>query len=229
MRPFETGDVVYDVIKRRAWKMLNILANHFDDANTPCNFELYIGGGCLTNKVSDIDVFPVTDTIPDLIRDVTLVARSRNARTYLGAEYPIQLCSYSKPSLKELVDSFDYAHIQVGAKIELSPTRRVVEVYVSDNFIKANAVNTTWFTGSEYPLSSMIRAGKYYAKDRITRGDYIRCVIDTMVTVIRRGYKDYPDFKDQLDAVDLGLLPEELEEVERATLVELFELLRKDR
>ena len=188
-------------------------------------FECYLAGGALAGPVNDVDLFPVTE-IPEPL--AYCLATTKNATTYDTKPHPLQICAYKKASLTELVESFDYAHIQVGAKIEMHKSRvSVQEVYCSEAYLAAHALGTTWFTGSAYPLSSLIRAEKYKSRGLLTRGKYIRSLIDVVTGIIERGFKNYEDFKDQLDAVDLGLLPDELEEVTHARLMRLYELLKR--
>ena len=73
--------------------------------------------------------------------------------------------------------------------------------------------------GSKYPLSSMLRAGKYYKRGLMTRNQYMHCVVRALAATIKRGFIDIPDFKDQLDAIDLQLVEEDA--------LELYELLQR--
>lgn len=212
-------------IETRAYNIIHSLSS-----NIYCD-NFYMAGGCLASKnIHDIDIFPVINGDEIEIRNCNVITSSPNATTYDTNPWPVQVCKYWHPDLKTLVDSFDFVHIQIGvrvAKIPHSNIYQIEEIYLTDNFIVANATGSTWFAGSEYPLSSLIRAQKYQKYGIMSRGEYIRAVIDTLVAVIERGFKDYADFKNQLDAVDLGLLPEELEEVERGSLLSLFELLKR--
>jgi hypothetical protein len=61
----------------------------------------------------------------------------------------------------------------------------------------------------------------------LSRGAHIRAVISALAAVVKRGFSGYDDFKDQLDAIDLGLLPDEMSEVESAPLLELYNRLNK--
>ena len=213
-------------IRSRASSILWKIYKHWQGKPS---FRCIIAGGCLGDKINDVDLFPIDgDPLPEPI-NAELVSKSRNARTYKTDTHPMQLCSYHKATLKDLVEAFDYAHIQAGAVVRLGGDLdfAVEEICVTDAWITARATGTTWFVGSEYPLSSVIRAGKYLASGAITRSTHIRCVIDAMTETVRRGFKNYDDFKDQLDAVDLGMLSEEMDEVSRGKLMRLFELLER--
>ena len=201
----------------------------------------YVAGGCLAGPIADIDLFPGPADFPEITAEK--ICTSRNATTYKTGQHPIQVCNYRYDSLRKLLESFDYAHIQVGAELTfmpqsldpadnfktVKPELSVTRADFTDRFILAHTTDSTWYCGSEYPLSSMIRAGKYQKKGVLKRSGYIKAVLNALVDVLDRGFKDYEDFKDQLDAVDLGLVPEELEDIETANLAKLYEHLTKDR
>lgn len=188
----------------------------------------FFAGGCLaSDDISDIDVFPMASEPCVWKNKPKPVSSTRNAETFIVEPWPIQICHYIHPTLESLVDSFDFAHVQVGAEIEChgEGDYSVIKIYFTDAFVVANAAGTTWFCGSKYPLSSLMRAEKYAKRGKLKRSVYVRTVLDILREVVKRGFESYDDFKDQLDAVDLGMLPEETEEVERAKLMELYELL----
>jgi hypothetical protein len=197
----------------------------------------WIAGGCLTGTVNDIDIFPAGTSLEDSpFSKLPLLSQTKNAGTFKHNP-TIQFCKYRKPSLIELVNSFDFAHIQVGAVVRITKAYADAEhpawwtvdsVYYTDDFVEANAGRTTWFTGSEYPLSSLIRLGKYYKREIMPKTAYMCAVIDCMAAITKRGFKDYADFKDQLDAVDLGLLPEEMRDLGTGGIMDLYRALTKD-
>jgi hypothetical protein len=197
----------------------------------------WIAGGCLTGTVNDIDIFPAgTDLESSPFSKLPLLSQTKNAGTFKHTP-TIQFCKYKKQSITELVNSFDFAHIQVGAVVRITksyadaelPTWWYVDsVYYTDAFVEANAGHTTWFTGSDYPLSSLIRLGKYYKRDIMPKSAHMVAVLDCMAAITKRGFKDFADFKDQLDAVDLGLLPEELRAVGNSSVIDLYNALTKE-
>lgn len=210
---------------RAAWIMWQIGKCWPKDAVT----RFYLAGGALAGDVNDVDLFPVA--CEKIVHpNGTVICESKNATTIKCDPWPVQVCKYQRESLQALVESFDFAHIQVGAMISLKQGTAVVDyVYCTQAFLDARAIGSTWFTGSGYPLSSMVRLGKYFKRGSLGKSAYIRSVIDTLVAVVMRGFDGYADFKDQLDAVDLGLVPEELDEVSKSSLKELFELLNRER
>lgn len=136
----------------------------------------------------------------------------------------VQFCKYKKESLYKLVESFDFAHIQVGTRVEIEwrpggfegdpggyESSTVDEVAYTPDWEQSHLLETTWYTGSEYPLSSLIRTVKYFQRGAYAnKHEYKVDILNILSDIISRGYKDYPDYKDQLAAIDLLLLePEE--------------------
>lgn len=198
--------------------------------------EAYVAGNCLNRYTPhDIDLFPVTAQDCEAWRHMgaeDLLSRTKNAATYRVGDGPVvQLCFYQHPSLRALVESFDFAHVQVGAHVRVYDNGfagagcTVEEVHFTEAWRVAHAVESTWYIGSAYPLSSMVRTVKYAQHDAFSGKSYVPSLLNALMDVIRRGFKDYEDFKDQLDAVDLGLVAKDLEGCE---LQKLFERLRRD-
>jgi len=173
------------------------------------------GGAVCGDKVSDFDLYPVKGN--EFIIDVVgakaeslgckVLSHTANALTVeLPNRQVVQFCRYCKPSLKELVKSFDFTHIQAGITFSgYGDGPHSCDAYCTDGFIEAAVTGRTEYVGSEYPLSSVIRAGKYLARGRLTRVGAANSVVTALADVLRRGFKDYSDFKDQLDAIDLSL------------------------
>lgn len=210
----------YRIKKRVPWEALQKLLT-ID--------KVYIAGNCLNrSNPNDIDLFPVNRM--DFLRYESdhVLSRTPNAITVREDGVIIQLCDYHWPSLKELVDSFDFAHIQIGAKIDIRHSI-VEEIYYSNNWVLAHQIESTWFTGSAFPLSSLIRSNKYIQREDFAGKSYIPSILDIITAIVTRGFKDYQDFKNQLDAVDLGLLPEDMNDANRDNLMKLFEALRRDK
>lgn len=173
------------------------------------------GGALCADKVNDYDLYPVEGhpfnwgKIEDKLEEMhgKILFVSANAMT---AELPngqvVQFCEYHKPTLKELVLSFDFTHIQAGIEFAgywADPCSD--NVYVTSGFIAASVSGRTQYAGSEYPFSSLIRAGKYQARGRLTRIEAARTSARILDDILKRGFKDYADFKDQMDAIDLSM------------------------
>lgn len=176
------------------------------------------GGSLCGDEVHDFDLYPEYDnpfTVKGIearitetyAKDAVVVYKSPNALTVrlLAKNQIVQFCSYKKPSLEELVDSFDFSHIQVGIEFRGNGCAPFYEyVYYTDEFVLANVTRKTAYTGSEYPLSSLVRLFKYHKRGKLNKTETAQAVMKILKDVVDRGYEDYNDFKNQLDAVDLG-------------------------
>lgn len=189
--------------------------------------EVYVAGNCLNrSNPNDIDLFPVGKDDFNHHSSNHILSSTPNAVTIKEDGVIIQLCSYYWPSLIELVDSFDFAHIQIGANINIR-NLSITDIYYSDNWVEAHQMQSTWFTHSAYPLSSLIRINKYIQRGEFAGKSYIPSILNILTSIVSRGFEDYTDFKNQLDAVDLGLLPEDFDSIDKASLLTLFDLLKK--
>jgi len=189
--------------------------------------EVYVAGNCLNrSNPNDVDLFPVRKDDFNHHSSKHILSSTPNAVTIKEDGVIVQLCSYYWPSLISLVDSFDFAHIQIGAKINIR-NLSVTDIYYSDNWVEAHQMQSTWFTHSAYPLSSLIRINKYIQRGEFAGKSYIPSILNILTSIVSRGFEDYTDFKNQLDAVDLGLLPEDFDSVDKASLLTLFDLLKK--
>lgn len=179
------------------------------------------GSAIATPEIRDIDIYPVMGT-PFHIPSENILVKTRNATTIKNSP-PLQFCSYFQPTLKALIESFDFAHIQAGVRIE---DGLVVEIEWTHAFLYAGACQTSSFMGSEYPLASLIRLLKYHKRGDISDQSAMVASINILKSIVSRGFTGYEDFKDQLDAVDLGLIPEDQHEL-IPSLQDLFSLLDK--
>lgn len=230
-----SSELLEDHFERRVKSLLNDL-----DINLLGIGSFYIAGSSLNpSKPRDIDIFPVgPDDFEFYLLQLRkkhnkkIISKTKNALTLKIKDSIIQLCNYHHKSLKDLVESFDYAHVKIGALVEYWNNQILVkQIYISPDYITARTTGKTSFTGSDYPLSSLIRLFKYYNRsDHLLGNQFIFETIKILTSIINRGFTGYDDFKDQLDAVNLGLLPEKIEELgEGNTLVNLYYLLLKDK
>lgn len=193
----------------------------------------YIASGCFTDTVNDIDVFPVDtaefSSVLNRCKDLKTkpIYESKNALTFQCDGIRVQLCNYCYPTLEALVDSFDFAHIQVGAYIrpmhmcstdssESCYGIGSLLTYCTDDYKRSLLSRRTWYTLYDvtdpariermYPLSSMLRAIKYKERGLMSKSQYATTLIRILYNLLRRGFSDYADFKDQLDAVDLAVI-----------------------
>lgn len=171
----------------------------------------YVAGNSLNEEVpNDFDLYPVWkhqfDDVRSKIGEDNVVCVTKNAVTAKIDGHTVQFCNYFKDSLDELLESFDFAHVQVGARftkaLDSSP---ISNVDFTPNWLVAKSTGQTFYTHSEYPISSLIRINKYIKRGNYIGKSYIRDVIRILTDILNRGIEDYDDFKDQLDAIDLGL------------------------
>lgn len=212
-----------DILKRRIQKRIDRLPWDKIDC-----FGCYIAGNSLNRETpNDYDLFQIGD---EEIKtgDLKVLFSSKNARTVSGNGNTIQICHYMKKNLKELVKSFDFSHIQVGAALmrDLDGKMKVEKIYYTEDYIQAKLSESSEFTGSDYPLSSLIRLFKYVKRGNFSGKSYMWETLNILEAIVTRGFDGYADFKDQLDAVDLGLLPEELSGA-KGSLFKLFTALDK--
>jgi hypothetical protein len=197
--------------------------------------EFYVAGNSL-NKLApnDIDIFPIESlfTRDQASRLGNIVSETKNAITVkvnldenlthqngaeqneihsFGKTITVQLCNYQHKDLITLVNSFDFSHIQIGAKISVGES--IDQIYYTNEYSESKLCQSTEYTGSEYPLSSLIRAFKYAKRGDFSGNSHIFSVFKVLVDIVGRGFKDYQDFKNQLDAIDLGLVPENQSEL----------------
>ena len=171
----------------------------------------YVAGNSLNEEApNDFDLYPVWknqfDDVRSKIGEDNVVCVTKNAVTAKIDGHTVQFCNYFKNSLDELLESFDFAHVQVGARftkaLDGSP---ISNVDFTPNWLVAKSTGQTFYTHSEYPISSLIRINKYIKRGNYIGKSYIRDVIRILTDILNRGIEDYEDFKDQLDAIDLGL------------------------
>ena len=191
-----------------------------------CHGYFVAGNSCNAATPHDFDLYPWQNNrfdfegIKSRIKSVGgyVVIETCNALTVNIDDKIIQFCNYWKP-LVSLIESFDFAHIQIGIAVSIEwesgryVRSRIENVEYTDNWKRAHMLETTWYTGSEYPLSSLLRIVKYFQRGAYAyKFEYKKDIIRILNNIIKRGYKDYKDYKDQLAAIDLLLLePEEKE------------------
>lgn len=174
--------------------------------------DFYVGGNSLNAEhPNDIDVYPCNQeqflSLKDTLGDA-VVYTTKNATTAVIEHRTVQFCNYYHTTLAKLISSFDFAHVQIGAKV----TKTDITVEYTDNWLAARATGNTYYTGSEYPISSLVRIGKYIKRDNFNGRTYINDIVRILTDILNRGIRNYDDFKDQLDAIDLGLLSNENKE-----------------
>lgn len=187
------------------------------------NEKYMVAGGCFgVDTPNDYDIYPATGQRFDRkcireqakslakTRDCSVVHESKNAITVKCDGKLLQFCDYVKSSLPSLVTSFDFTHCQVGVLVKTTEDSNggfgapyVEEVFFTSEWVMARVTLKTKFTGSDYPLSSLVRTFKYAKRGLLNAAATRGTVLEILTAILERGYKDYADFKDQLEAVDL--------------------------
>lgn len=216
-------ELISNSIRERAAKVIPAWSIAFLLDNDP----FIVAGGCFTGgDVNDIDIYPVKcekfsrKDIEDKLESICAecVYESKNALSIkLKDGTKLQFCDYYKKDVFELIDSFDFWHTQCGIQYEPAwnadggfADPDIEEIAYSDDWLKFKLTGETHYTSSEFPMSSMIRLGKYIKRDMFHGRSYIPDVFNIVKDIVKRGYRDYNDFKQQLQAVDLlELDPEE--------------------
>jgi hypothetical protein len=205
---------------RMAARLRHIGFNEF--MNTLDLTDAYVcGNACNAAKPNDYDVYLTAEELAEFrhkkledMKDIKVAAKTKNSITFIFKESTvIQVCTYNKPSLQELINSFDFSYCRVGVTVTIDPETdwlKIEEVAITDEYIQYLASGVTEYIGSEYPMSSMIRVVKINEKGMFNGRSYIRSILTILNDIMKRGVSYYDDFKDQLDAVDLGLAPEDL-------------------
>ena len=173
----------------------------------------YVAGNSLNEETpNDFDLYPVFknqfDDVRSKIGEDNVVCVTKNAVTAKIDGRTVQFCNYFKPSLSELLESFDFAHVQVGARFTIDVALMAKVDFTSD-WLVAKSTGQTFYTHSEYPISSLVRINKYIKRGNYIGKSYISDVVRILTDILNRGIEDYADFKDQLDAIDLGLFGED--------------------
>lgn len=217
---------IKDVIKERMdVRLKNVYSAIAICLSYEYNGYFVAGNSCNASAPHDFDLYPWYskkfdfEGIKSRIESVGgyVIIETRNALTVNIGGKIIQFCNYWKPDLISLIESFDFAHIQIGVavNIEWGPEgydcSKIRYVEYTDNWQRAHMLETTWYTGSDYPLSSLLRTVKYFQRGAYAnKFEYKKDIINILNDIISRGYKDYEDYKDQLAAIDLLLFePEE--------------------
>ena len=194
--------------------------------------EFWVAGSSLLRPIpNDYDIYAYNGFDFAAIKEraksfehVHILWESKNALTLNINGTKVQFCNYKKRSLQELIESFDFAHVQIGIAVEICwmpgepedgggyDGNHYGKIQTSLAWHDAMIEQESKYTHSEYPLSSLLRVHKYRQRDWLSANQSKTCILQTLTDVLQRGYKDYKDFKDQLLAVDLRLLEPEQSE-----------------
>lgn len=190
-------DNVYKLIENRPF----ILAGGALCTQTPNDFDIYPSDG------KEFNLNNITNELTTFDKNrVKFITRTKNALTIIVDGQTLQFCTYVKNNIDELIKSFDFAHCQIGVCFNghgQSPT--IDGVKYTEDYLTSQLCGGTFYTGSEYPLSSLFRTIKYTSRGKFNGKEHIDAIMDILMDVVKRKFHDYNDYKDQLDAIDLGL------------------------
>lgn len=123
--------------------------------------QFWIAGSSLRpqENINDLDLYPISGTW----KEPTVGYTSTRNSWMIRGKYPIQLCHIRAPSLEGLVESFDFAHVKLGAEVHWNDGWVVRKVYVSENYEPDRVFYCP--IADSTPLNSLIRLFKYYKRD----------------------------------------------------------------
>ena len=189
---------LYDTLKERA-KRLKVA----ERIGAIVGGSFLLAGGALTkdDNPKDFDIYGVEKPIViDSLHYLHTVKETRNAVTARIDGQVVQFCKYHKPTPQELVESFDFAHCMAGAVF--SESGELLDVVYAASFeVYERIGGSTWYTGSEYPLSSLMRCMKFQKRGLFHDYDYKPSVINILCDIIKRGFKDNADYYDQCASI----------------------------
>ena len=201
-----------------------IIAGNSLNRETPHDIDIYQDAieSPYENKLFK-NVAQSIDKQPDALNgnDTKLVCRTDNAVTIRHSGVTYQFCKYSKV-FEALIRSFDYAHVRVGVKFNIDRLTRPVVYYTSD-YITYLLTGHSKYIGTDYPMSSLLRAEKYRRYEILNNHEYRLSVLRALGDMLIRGFDDYEDFKDQLNAIDLR----DLEGEETLAATSLYDICRE--
>ena len=135
--------------------------------------------------------------------DIVVLATTDNAVTVDCKGQTIQFCRHFKPTALGLVGSFDFSHVQAG--VVFDGEGRIANVAYTNAFEDVELHHETpWYTGSEYPLSSLARLVKFKNRgDFCSSGDdyFVAQIMAVFRDIVKRGFTDEEDFHAQCAAI----------------------------
>jgi hypothetical protein len=211
-----------NVLTRRVLRRLSkdILSYLYENNVT----KIVLAGGGLLKTYNDLDLYGLSNDVENVSNFTKLVDQLLdkkvallNAATKRFGKKKVQFCKYFKPTIQDLVKSFDFSHCQVAVEITIAPNpvQAVInKVYCTPQFLDSMITGSTDYTGSEYPLGSLIRIPKVAKKLKLSIKETTNLTIAVLASVLERGIKDYDDFKEQLKAVDLNHFPDNKDDLQ---------------
>ena len=206
---------IKDGLRARAYERIPVK----DIARLLDTQDFIVAGNSLNKaKPNDFDIYGFEASINfSYIRDrvdeydwCRIICETQNALTVEVNKNILQFCKYLKRDVQKLIESFDFSHCQVAVHIHMIDNDTYsIEPYYTEDWLYSKSIESSFYTVSEYPLSSLMRARKYAERGMFTGNSYMFEVLKILTDIIERGFENYYDFKDQLDAIDLQLLKDD--------------------
>ena len=184
-----------------------------------------LAGGALTRgEPKDFDIYGVErpldlSAIKWRVSPHLILSNSSNAITMELCGQVVQFCNYFKSTPQKTIEAFDFAHCQAGAVF--SRDGNLLEIVSTPAFWKFEETKSTWYTGSEYPLSSLMRCMKFHQRGLFKDNAHKVAAVEILCDIVRRGFLDEGDFCDQCASIS-----ETFRELNKVDAESLFELLR---
>lgn len=157
----------------------------------PKDFDIYCREGINISQIRDwLQISPKWN----------ILSKTKNAITADHYGQIIQFCAYHKDTVKELIESFDFSNCQAAAVFDINGA--ISRTVYTDRFIAFVYDGFIQYTGSEYPLASLMRCAKLISRGVIKKPQRWKPIILDIVTdIVRRGFVDEDDFSDQCDSI----------------------------
>jgi len=198
---------VESVIRRRAEAIVG-RCRRLLDLVCPINVSvsvLWLAGSSLSDpeKASDFDFFVGEDILlclEGLERTDALQTDNAWSVDWEGRSYQfIEHSRHDARTLEELIESFDFSHVQAGAEIIRG---KVSKVYVSDLFVSDRAAGTSTYRSEKTPISSLFRLMKYHRRGDIPTFDARRMIVQMVCAAIRHPPASVEEARRQLSGLD---------------------------
>jgi hypothetical protein len=158
----------------------------------------WVAGGAFIRDGNDVDIF-----CPDGFRrpagPTLIVSDTPNAITFKCDGKLFQICRATAPTLRQLLESFDFAHCQIGCEAQISGGSVTASLPDwTEAYQKSRCTGTTWYVGSETPLRSLVRVNQYVASGVMSLGAAFGATLDILRATVKRGFNGRSDFQEQL-------------------------------
>lgn len=160
--------------------------------NPPKDFDIFLPEGIYISQVQDL----IQSEWPKW----GVLSETKNAVTADHRGQIIQFCAYRKETPEKLIESFDFSNCQAAAVFDRNGAlERTVYTKMFATFVYGGLVQ---YTGSEYPMASLMRCAKFISRGVIKKsGRWKPIILDIITDIVRRGFKDEEDFRDQCSSI----------------------------